>query len=205
MPTDLPVNPDDSRATSLSLLERLGTNDAGAWSRLVELYTPLVLQWCRRWKLQEADLDDVVQELFLAVSRRIEDFKPSPGGSFRGWLRTIVSRKVCDHWRRREVGEGGSDAQERFEALAAECPPAALPEKSPEDDFDDEGILYRRAVDLVLRDFEERTGRAFWMVVIDGRSPAEVANELGITANAVYLAKGRVLARLRQEFGGLIE
>ena len=72
-------------------------------------------------------------------------------------------------------------------------------------DDEDLALLYRRATELIARDFEETTWKAFVMVVIEDRTPAEAATELGISTNAVYLAKGRVLSRLREEFGGLID
>src|SRR5580698_9987695 len=84
-------------ATSASLLELVKADDAAAWERLVGLYAPLVFYWCRRWDLQETDTADVFQEVFLSVATHIGGFrKDQPGGTFRGWLRTITRNKVLD-------------------------------------------------------------------------------------------------------------
>src|SRR3954467_15472366 len=99
--------------TSRSLLERVRADDAAAWDRLVALYAPLVLHWCRRWDLQDQDSADVFQEVFQAVARHIADFrKDNEGDTFRGWLRTITRNKVRDHFRRagrQPCGAGGTD------------------------------------------------------------------------------------------------
>jgi RNA polymerase sigma-70 factor (ECF subfamily) len=188
----------------LSLLERVKARERGAWERVLELYAPLVDKWCRQAGLQEADAADVRQEVFLAVSRKIADFRHDrPGDTFRGWLRTITRHKITDHLRKARgevVGVGGSDADERLAQNAA--PDDASDEGAVRDDA---RMLYRRALELIAADFEERTWQSFWRVVIDGQSPAEAAAHLGTSVNAVYLAKGRVLARLREEFQGLLD
>jgi RNA polymerase sigma-70 factor (ECF subfamily) len=204
--TDPIVNPlgEAGGNTSLSLLDRARANDQAAWERLVSLYTPLVDWWCRRYRLQEADLADIRQQVFLAVARRLGEFRrDQASGSFRGWLHTITRHKVYDHWRTEtaKAAPGGSDAYEQLLQLSGgnSDDPAAGSEA------EEQGILYRRAVQLITTDFEETTRKAFWMVVVEDRRPAEVARELGISANAVYQAKAHVLARLREEFGDLID
>jgi RNA polymerase sigma-70 factor (ECF subfamily) len=191
-------------STSLSLLERVRSKDQRAWERLVSLYTPLVDRWCRRDGLQDADTADVRQKVFMAVADHIGEFKrEETSGTFRGWLRTITRNKVCDHWRTEatKAATGGSDAYAQLLQVAS-----AEPEDVPAGvESEDAGVLYRRAVELIATDFEERTWKAFWMVVVEDRLPVDAAAELGMSANAVYLAKARVLARLREEFAGLID
>jgi RNA polymerase sigma-70 factor, ECF subfamily len=191
-------------ATSLGLLDRARANDAAAWGRLTRLYEPLVDHWCAAAGLQPADAADVRQEVFLAVARRVGEFRRGPdGGSFRGWLRVITRTKVADHWRRLagDRGAGGTTALERLRELPADAPPdgdaPALAEELR--------VLHRRALDLLEATVEPRTWRAFRGVVVDGRPPADVAAEEGLTVNAVYLAKARVLARLRAEFADLLD
>jgi RNA polymerase sigma-70 factor (ECF subfamily) len=169
----------------------------------VSLYVPLVYHWCRRAGLQAADAADIGQEVFRAVARKLGDFRlDCAGDSFRGWLWTITRNKLCDFARSRatvEQAQGGSDAQNRLHQIPeedAEEDPAQRPEA--------DALLYRRAVDLLQGEFEERTWRAFWEVAIEGRPPAEVAAELGLSVNAVYLAKSRILRRFREEFAGLV-
>jgi RNA polymerase sigma-70 factor (ECF subfamily) len=151
--------------------------------------------------LQDADTADVGQEVFKAVAGSIDAFEKQDGrGSFRAWLRTVTRNKIRDLWRsgKGRTGTGGSDAYERL----LETPEA---EKSDAVAFEESQILYRRALALIVTDFEERTWKAFWSVIIENRSPADVAADLQLSTNAVYLAKARVLARLREEFAGLID
>ena len=198
------VNPSDSSsATSLSLLERVKSRDPAAWERVVAVYGPLVDHWCRQAGLQDADIADVRQDVLLAVARTIGEFRRDrPGDSFRGWLRTITRSKLTDHWRKKPAAEantGGSDAYRQLQQLPDDDATESVADAA------ESGLVYRRALALIQTDFEVRTWRAFWLVVIDGRSSTEVATELGVSVNAVYLAKGRVLARLREEFAELIE
>jgi RNA polymerase sigma-70 factor (ECF subfamily) len=200
------VNPsgDAGSTTSLSLLDRVRAKEQAAWERLVGLYAPLVDRWCRRYRLQDADMADVRQQVFLAVARRIEEFRrEQASGSFRRWLHTITRHKVCDHWRTEasKAAPGGSDAYEQLLQLSIAEPD----EPAADSEAEEQSILYRRALQMIGTDFEELTRKAFLMVVIEERLPAEVARELGISTNAVYLAKARVLARLRDEFAGLID
>jgi RNA polymerase sigma-70 factor, ECF subfamily len=193
--------PHPSTATSPTLLERIKADDAAAWDRLVGLYAPLVYRWCRRWDLPEQEIADVFQDVFQAVSTHIVSFrKEKQGDTFRGWLRTIAHNKVRDHFRkmgREPGGTGGTDAQIRLSSLPAE-------ESSDDDDSGgdqaDRG-LFRRALDLIRSEFEERTWSAFWLTAVEDRAPKEVAVELSMSPGAVRVAKSRVLRRLREELG----
>jgi RNA polymerase sigma-70 factor (ECF subfamily) len=197
--------PPPSSATSPSLLARVQADDATAWDRLVALYAPLVLHWCRRCDLQETDAADVFQEVFQAVATHISRFrKEKVGDTFRGWLRTITRHKVHDHFRRlgREPGGvGGTDAQRRL----AQLPAAPTPEEDSAADAQAERDLFHRGLDLIRAEFAERTWQAFWRTAVDGQSAGDVAAELGMSPGAVRVAKCRVLQRLREELGDLIE
>jgi RNA polymerase sigma-70 factor, ECF subfamily len=194
-----------SSGTSRSLLERVRADDAAAWDRLVSLYAPLVLYWCRGRGLQDADAADVFQEVFLAVATHLGDFhKNHPGDTFRGWLRTITSNKILDHFRRRRRdpgGVGGSEAQDRLAILAAPFMPE---EASVADDQAERGLFYR-ALEFVRGEFEPKTWQAFWLTAVEDRLASEVADMLGMSAGAVRVAKSRVLHRLREELGDLVE
>jgi RNA polymerase sigma-70 factor, ECF subfamily len=192
----------DTSDTSLSLITRVQVNDQAAWVRLVDLYGPMVHRWCLQAGLQPADAADVGQEVFRTVSRSIGTFsRDRPGDSFRGWLFTITRNKIRDHSRKTiEVGVGGSDPEINLDLIAAHDP-----NTEPPDDSEDQRTLYLRAVEIVRGEFEPKTWEAFWRVVVDDRAAADVAEELGISRNAVYLAKSRVAQRLRVEFEGLID
>jgi RNA polymerase sigma-70 factor, ECF subfamily len=195
--------PQPSSGTSRSLLERIRADDAAAWQRLVTLYAPLVCSWCRRWGLQDQDAADVLQEVFQAVVANIAGFrKGSGGGTFRGWLRTITDNKVRDLFRRlgREPrAVGGSEAQTRL-AQVPMPPDHDASASAPEE----RGLLHR-ALEVIRGEFHERTWQAFWRTAIDGRPSADVATELSMNAGAVRVAKSRVLHRLREELGDLLE
>jgi RNA polymerase sigma-70 factor (ECF subfamily) len=195
--------PQSSTATSRTLLERIKADDAAAWDRLVALYAPLVYRWCRRWDLPEQEIADVFQDIFQAVSTHIASFrKERPGDTFRGWLRTIAHNKVRDHFRkvgREPGGAGGTEAQLRLSMI----PASQLPVEDDSDPARTDHGLFRRALDLLRGEFEERTWRAFWMTAVEERAPQDVADELRMSPGAVRVAKSRVLRRLREELRDL--
>jgi RNA polymerase sigma-70 factor (ECF subfamily) len=179
-------------------------NDAVAWTRLVDLYAPLVYHWCRRAQLGPEDTADVFQETFRAVAMHIHDFRRDrPGDTFRGWLRTIAQNKIRDHFRRQHDeprAAGGTDANVH---LHAQPDPISL-----ENDQSEQKVIHQvlhRTLDTIRGEFEPRTWQAFWRVQIDGKTTGDVGAELGMTAAAVRKARLRVLARLRQELGELLD
>jgi RNA polymerase sigma-70 factor (ECF subfamily) len=198
-------NPGDAGASSVtpsSLLQRLRLPDPDAWPRLVALYGPTVTKWCRHAGLSAEDADDLGQEVWQAVHRRLADFRRDrPGDSFRGWLCTITRRKLRDHWRRpgRQVptaATGGSGAYQQLAELPADEPAAS--------DAEDRRDLFQRALRLIQVDFEEKTWQAFWRLAVEGQAVPDVAAALGMTPDAVYIARHRVGQRLREEFEHLL-
>jgi RNA polymerase sigma-70 factor (ECF subfamily) len=191
--------------TSLSLLQRIRNGDAAGWHRVVDLYSPLVYHWCRRWGVEGADADDVRQEVFQAAAQGIATFRREhEGDSFRGWLRGIARHKVLAFWRSRNrapEAPGGSEAWQRLQ----EVPEPEVDASEDAQDADQLSDLFHRALDMLRGEFEERTWLAFWRVTVDEQPSAEVAAELGMTANAVRMAKSRVLRRLREELGDLVQ
>ncbi|HEV3444108.1 MAG TPA: sigma-70 family RNA polymerase sigma factor [Gemmataceae bacterium] len=187
-------------STSRSLLARVRTNDAAAWRRLITLYTPLVWHWCRKMDLPGQEMADVFQEVFQSVAAHIRDFhRDRPGDTFRGWLRTITRNKVHDHFRahkREPQAAGGSEAKAWWSRLPDSGARGETLEGDERYDF-----LFRQALELIKAEFQERTWRAFWLVVVEGQSPQVVAQELDMSPGAVRVAKSRVLHRLRLELG----
>jgi len=189
----------------LSLLVRVKAREPRAWERFVALYGPLVYHWCREAGLQASDAADVGQEVFWAVAQGLEGFRYEPGrGTFRGWLRRITQHKVRDFIRRAEEqarGVGGSDVLKLLERVLA-------PDGDDREGIDDLGerqVLYLQALEMVRAEFEEKSWAAFWRVAVEGERAADVAGELGMSTNAVYVVRCRILARLREEFAGLID
>ena len=188
----------DPHVTSLSLLQRARVRDQIAWAKLVSLYQPLVLHWCRRGGAPDPEAQDVAQEVFLAAATALPTFERQRDGSFRAWLRAITRHKLLDLHRRRHrqpLATGGTDGLQRIHDL---------PDPTPDEEATEIGTLYRRALDLVRPEFENRTWDAFWRSAVDQQDTALVATELKMTPVAVRIAKSRVLSRLREEAGELI-
>jgi RNA polymerase sigma-70 factor (ECF subfamily) len=192
----------NSAGTSLSLLCRARNNDQQAWSRITDLYRPLVRYWCRQANCPDTEVEDVVQEVFTAVTVGLSAFRHDrPGDSFRGWLRGIARNQVLLYFRRnqgRPRPVGGSNALERLQNVAETLPGSAEDESTVLSQF------YRQAVEQVRDEFEQRTWHMFWRTVIEGRSTTAVAEEMALTPAAVRQAKSRVLRRLKQEVGELL-
>ncbi len=196
--------PSENR-TSTSWLLRVKARDPQAWQRLTELYGPLVFHWGRRHGLSTEDAGDLMQEVFGAVVAAIDRFLHAPDqGTFRGWLWTIARNKLCDHFRReahREEAAGGTEARLRLSSI-----PEIWSDDSLEmTDRNELQKLFRRALDRVRCEFEERTWQAFWLTTIDLRDTSDVAAELSLSTNSVRQAKSRVLRRLRRELGDFSE
>jgi RNA polymerase sigma-70 factor (ECF subfamily) len=190
-------------STSTSLLAQVKDKHPAAWQRFVDIYGPLVYQWCRQSRVAVEDAADVVQDVFVAVAEHIHDFRRDrPGDSLRGWLWTITRNKLRDHFRRlkRQVAaRGGTDAQQMLASIPDHPPDSTTTPSGPVLD----NRVERRALDLVRAGVEDRTWWAFWGLTVDARSAADLAEELDMNARTVYEAKYRVLRRLRQELDGL--
>ena len=188
-------------SVSSSLLDRLRAQSPDAWDRFVDLFLPVLYQQGRRSGLQSADARDVAQEVLQAVSAGVGKFhRQGPHASFRGWLWTLSRNKIVDCLRRQgrmENAIGGSSAREWFDRLPAK------EHAQCEDRFS--ASLYRRGLELIQGEFTQRTWKAFWRLAVDGCTPADVADELGVSVNAIYLAKSRVLRRLREELGDMLD
>jgi RNA polymerase sigma-70 factor (ECF subfamily) len=181
-----------------SLLEGLKQPDRqDCWNRFVELYTPLVYLWVRRAGLEPNDASDVVQEVLTTLVQKAPTFVYEPTKGFRNWLLTVTLNKCRDFFRRRNVRPRGA-TDELLSALAD----SAADESLAETEY--RRYLVARALELMQAEFEPNTWKACWETVVAGRRAADVAKELGISENAVYLSKGRVLRRLREELKGLM-
>lgn len=192
-------------STSVSLLNRLQqTDDSRNWDRLAELYAPLLNSWLRKYDVQASDADDLVQEVLMAVAKDLNSFDHNGRpGAFRSWLRTILVYRLRNFWRargRRPQARGDSDIERKLDQL--EDPASGM---SQIWNLQHDRYVARRLLKSVESGFEPKTWRAFCRVALDGVQPNVVAQELEISLNAIFIAKSRVLRRLRQEAQGLIE
>lgn len=191
--------------TSLTLLNRLrDSSDSESWNRLVQLYAPLIRIWLRKFEVQESDADDLLQEVLLAVSKDLGAFEHGGHtGAFRGWLRAILVNRLRNFWRTRDrkpPSPGGSSMDQKLAQL--DDPASALTLIWNEEH--DQHVL-SELLSLVKPQFSEQTWQAFSKVALEGGRADEVAKELGISLNAVFIAKSRVLSKLRQEADGIVE
>jgi RNA polymerase sigma-70 factor (ECF subfamily) len=183
--------------TSVSLLQRLRDRAEPAdWQRFTDLYTPLLYYWARRLHLQESDAADLVQDVFVRLIQKFPGYTYDGGQSFRGWLHTVLLNVWRTKQRQRTIATVG--AGEDFAALAEPDAVDILSEQEYR------RYLAQRALRLMQTQFQPTTWRACWLLVVEGKSGAEVARELGISEGAAYVAKWRVLRRLREELEGLL-
>jgi RNA polymerase sigma-70 factor (ECF subfamily) len=183
--------------TSASLLQRLRQSpEHEAWEKFVDVYTPLLFAWTRHLGLNEHDAADLVQDLFAVLVEKLPQFDYDQQKSFRAWLKTILLNRWRNQQRRRAARQPGDSALANLATL--EDPPEF-------EEAEYRRHLVARALRLMQSEFQPATWKACWEFVVHDRPAAEVAAELGLSVNAVYLAKSRVLRRLREELAGLLD
>jgi len=195
--------PESSKSlTPVSLLQKLRQPTAAdaqaAWSRFVDLYTPLLMLWTHRLGVASEEAADLLQEVFLVLTQKMPTFRYNPRQRFRGWLWTILVNKWRDRVRRNQAGP----AMEDVSSMAKLAAPDNV-EAFAEEEY--RNYLVGRALELMRGELESDQWRACWEYVVRGRPAEEVALELGLSVNQVHLAKSRILRRLRTELEGLID
>jgi RNA polymerase sigma factor (sigma-70 family) len=185
--------------TPLSLLDRLlSHDDAEAWHQFSILYEPLIQRWVGRLVVQAADVDDVVQEVLKALLEGLPTFQHNHRpGAFRSWLKSITIHRIRRRWRAQRL-----TAQQISDAKGLEDPHSGI---SRLWDQEHDRHVLRVLLERVRPEFDARDWGIFQRLVFEEASPRDVALDLGISPNAVYVAKARVLKRLRVEGRGLIE
>lgn len=189
--------------TPRSLLQRLADDPSEAdWRRLVVLYQPFIAHWLRRAGVAEHDADDLGQEVLTVLVKEMPNFRHSQmPGAFRKWLRTVVVHRTLGYFRTKQTrGQRETHGAAVLEAL--EDPSSDM---SSEWDRAHDTHLTSQLLAALEGEFSPTTWLAFRRQMVDGLKPAEVAAELGLTTNAVLIAKSRVLQRFRQEAAGLLD
>jgi RNA polymerase sigma factor (sigma-70 family) len=184
--------------TRVTLLGRLiaAPNDPAAWTEFTEWYGRKIYFWCKAWGLQEADAQDVAQEVFLNLATRMHAFRYDPQGSFHAWLKTVTRNAWHDYLARRRKPGRGSGLDSAMERLAAIEAREDLTRRLAEA-FDEE--LLREAAARIRLRVEPRTWDAFHLLAIEGQSGAEVAKRLEMKVATVFVARCKVQRMLREE------
>ena len=221
MTSSTPLSSNSLPSLSSALLDRVRQMQPEAWARLVNVYSPIVYRWSRQAGLSGADSSDVVQDVFLAVAKKIRTFeRQKETGSFRSWLATIARNRVRDSFRKRDqypLGQGGTEALERFHDIPNPNSKNAAIDNSDSSDKpqhsassttdnlensislkDLDHRLPIRILEIVKSECDPRTWRAFWLTTVQGDLASDVAERLEMPLASVYQAKSRTLRRLRK-------
>src|SRR5262245_26744196 len=193
---------DTSESTRITLLHRLNQNPADqlSWAEFVRLYSPAIRGWLIHWGLQEADAQDVAQNVLLRLTAKLPQFKYDPSRSFRGWLKTLTHHAWHDFVTEagyRNRGSGDTSVLEQLQSVAARDDLAARIET----EFDKE--LLETALGRARQRVAATTWEAFRLAALDQVPPQEVADKLGIRVSQVYLAKHRVQKVVQEEIRAL--
>jgi RNA polymerase sigma factor (sigma-70 family) len=185
--------------TRPSLLVRLrDARDEQAWAQFVEVYAPLVYSFACRHGLQDADAADLTQDVLRSVVTAAGRFEyDAQRGSFRGWLFTVVKNKLRDFLDRRRHEWTGSGDTSMLDLLANQ--PAPEEDEAAVWEQEHERRLFLWAAEQVRGSFQDSTWQAFWLTAVEGQRGKDVAKQLGLSVAAVYLARRRVLTRLREQ------
>lgn len=193
-------DPEPGDTTRPSLLLRIrDASDREAWRQFVDLYAPLIYGLARKRGLQDADAADVTQDVFRAVAVAVPSWNYDPKrGSFRGWLYTVTRNKINDFVSGRKHARGTGDTATQM--YLEEQPDWATPaEDETAWQREAQQRVFAWAAERIRGDFQEATWKAFWQVAVEGKSGEEAARSLHMSVGAVYVAKSRVLARLKKE------
>jgi len=191
--------------TSKSLLAKArDCSDQAAWRRLTEIYEPLVERWVRPHVAQRADAEDLVQEVMTTLVRELPRFDHNQRpGAFRAWLRTITVHRLRAYWEKRDARLASAGGPDLREALAQLADPTSALSRSWDEEHDRH--VTKTLLKSIRLEFQPASWRAFERQVQDGHPASEVAEELGLSVNAVLIAKSRVLKRLREKAAGLVD
>jgi RNA polymerase sigma factor (sigma-70 family) len=199
------MGPAPSERTSVKLLELVGQEpiDQAAWQAFVDHYGPKIHGWCRQGGLQEADAEDVVQDVMLRLARALRTFTYDPSRTFRGWLRLVTQHALSDFFadRKRRLAAGSGDARVLAVLETAEAHDdlmALLNEEFTR-------VLVSQACEIVRARVAPQTWETFLLTACENRPAEEVAALFGINVTAVFKAKSRVLAFIREEIKRLDE
>jgi RNA polymerase sigma-70 factor (ECF subfamily) len=192
----------EDSGTRVSLLGRLRRDpgDQAAWAEFVEHYGGKIYAWCRRWYLQEADAQDVTQDVLLKLAEKLRTFSYDPQRSFRAWLKTLTHHAWQDFVESRQRGGRGSGDSQVGEWLHNVAAREDLLQQL-EEEFDRE--LFEEAMARVRLRVAPQTWEAFRLTALEGLAGAEAAERIPMQMAQVFVAKRRVQKLLREEVARL--
>lgn len=191
-------------STSVSLILRVASeSDVAAWEQFLQIYQPLVYRIAIQRGLQDADAHDLVQEVMSRVARSVSDWNPDPArGSFRGWISRIARNLVIDFLRHNNrLPKTGEDTQIRQWELAH----AATSYEANYFDLECEKQIFHCAAEQIQEEFMPNTWEAFWRTAVNREAVDAVSAELGMSRGAIYIARSRVMARLKETVQNLCD
>jgi len=194
----------DSSFTSMTLLNKARRHDESAWETIVKLYAPLVYRWCKRAGMGYHDIENLSQEVFTIAYRKLDRFqKESDSDSFRGWLYTLVRNKRID-WLRKHQNDADAVGGSQVMMLQQQIPDETWEDCEELDEVEQEELfLFNQAIQLIRQEFGPRDQRIIEALLCENQDPREIAAQLGISRNTIYIVKSRVMRRLREEFADL--
>ena len=185
--------------TSESLLLRLRqADDQQAWSRFVQLYTPLLFHWARGTGLQPQDASDLVQEVLTLLFRKLPEFDYDANKSFRSWVRTITINKYREFCRRKSVSRNAVTGTVVNQVLSD-------PDEESAWDLSYQKSLFQTAMEMIQPEFRPKTWEAVKKFLLNDQTAAQIADETGVSVWTIYAAKSRLMARLKEELNGLVD
>jgi RNA polymerase sigma-70 factor (ECF subfamily) len=189
----MPELPDTRHSLLMKVAESANPD---AWREFTAIYRPAVYRLARRRGLQDADAEDLAQQVLVIISRKIADWRPAaPSGAFRAWLTTIARNAIVNALTRgtKQIGVGGSGTLDRLGNQPSRD------EVEPEIDEEVRRGLFRQAAEQIRPEFEESTWAAFWLTAVEGLAVEDVARRLGKKTGSIYAARSRIMRRLKEQ------
>ncbi len=194
--------------TQEGLIARIRNTDANeAWKEFYETYCRVIYSYARRYGLSRDDAEDIVQEVFVKIMRKLPSFHyDRTRGRFLSWIKTITRTTATDFLRRRRArteGQPQAHSPDGVQSVLEQIPDPNSPDTPDPWQNEWRVSVLAQALERTRAHVDPKTFRAFMLCAFEGRRPAEVACALGMSTNSVYVAKSRILRQLKREVAAL--